>query len=527
MTTDGPTPGGGSADLPPPPGGGSGDLPPPPGGGVMPRARVAALDETTDVSTVLQRCGPSDPLDLLADRLQPVVARAVDALQVAAVLESRGLTDRTARVQFGVADVFDLAQRLYERLRTQPPPPPPRTGRPASARLRDAGHGLIYLLPAMLYPVAFATFAERALLVGVVAVGAAGWVLCGITVWLAYRLAGEGRAGAAAETLRWSGLAAVVVAAIVGAVVADRTGAGYGLVVVAVAQMAFHVAAATLVFYRREGLLVLAMLPGAVTGVGYLAARPALGSIAPEPGLAAWPAIAAVAGALSSVALAFALALRQTLAVACDGNSPGEAFPWLLRGRGRALVPVTVQMGLSAAFLLFPQSRLVRHGLDVALALLPLMLGMGAVECWASDFRYRARAVLARAYRPSQFVARICLRLAAGLAFCIGTVAMLAVGLLLVLGRFRPVSEAAVLLAGTGAVLAGAYFLGFLLADLGRLRWLCGSLAVGIAVYASAVAIGGGGALADVIAFLAASGAMLALCVVGLAGRIGHAYRFR
>ena len=58
-----------------------------------------------------------DPLDALVDPAGRAGGPpAVDALQVAALLEADGVTDRAARVEYGYADVFALADEVYRRL---------------------------------------------------------------------------------------------------------------------------------------------------------------------------------------------------------------------------------------------------------------------------------------------------------------------------------------------------------------------------------------------------------------------------
>ena len=68
----------------------------------------------------------------------------------------------------------------------------------------------------------------------------------GGAAWLAYQLLGRAHPGSAALLLRWSTLGALPIAAGL-PVLVTVTGAGYGLVAVAIGQMAFQMAATTLV----------------------------------------------------------------------------------------------------------------------------------------------------------------------------------------------------------------------------------------------------------------------------------------
>src|SRR4051812_10966931 len=131
------------------------------GGGVIAAAgTMVTAPETRAV--VLPRIS-TDPLDELVDRLRPRLGRAVDALQVAAALESDGFTDRAARVEYGHCDVFALAGEVYRRLgpvagadRT-PGVPAPRDS------VRPLWHGPLYVLPGAVFPAVMAVVGRRSL----------------------------------------------------------------------------------------------------------------------------------------------------------------------------------------------------------------------------------------------------------------------------------------------------------------------------------------------------------------------------
>ncbi|MER7765089.1 hypothetical protein [Streptomyces sp. NPDC097619] len=81
-----------------------------------------------------RRTATVDPVKVLLHHHQDLCARAVDPLEIAAGLEARGVTDRTA-ARFRHRDVFSLAEELYARVprpAEQPsvPGPPDRAPRP-------------------------------------------------------------------------------------------------------------------------------------------------------------------------------------------------------------------------------------------------------------------------------------------------------------------------------------------------------------------------------------------------------------
>jgi hypothetical protein len=185
-----------------------------------------------------------------------------------------------------------------------------------------------------------------------------------------------------------------------------------------------------------------------------------------------------------------------------------------------------VSTALSAAFFLIPQVPHLISRFDVIVAMLPLVAGMGVVEWRAHRFSHDARTLLMRVTHPRQFAVRIWIVVLNGLCVCVATVGGLAgvvVGLLARAGRYTP-DVAAMAVAGT--VLAGAYFLGFLVANLGRPGWSCASLLLGLATYELA-RIGLPTDLGDAHAFAVAAAALLGLHLIGLVGVADDARRHR
>src|SRR3954466_4200577 len=95
-------------------GGGRGPTVMPRPSAIMPTARGLATDATRPIEAGGLGALPvaRAPLDELVDGVRPVAAAAVDAMQVAAVLEADGVTDRAAQVRYGYSDVFALAREV-------------------------------------------------------------------------------------------------------------------------------------------------------------------------------------------------------------------------------------------------------------------------------------------------------------------------------------------------------------------------------------------------------------------------------
>jgi hypothetical protein len=436
---------------------------------------------------------------------------------VAASLEADGVTDAIARDRYGHADVFSLAEDVRQRAgrptmtvaRVEGPP------RMRAAARRDIAHGEMYLLPAAVFPAALAVLGRRSLVLAIVLAGGLGWVWAGGSSWLAYRLLGSGAPGSAARVLRWSAIAGVPAAAAASVLVVATTHAGYALTAMATAQMAYQMASALLVFYQREAWLFAAMAPAALAGVGYLAAG-------------GWLLPLAVAAGAGSVAVAFGLGLRQTTGHS-EPDKQGE--PPLRAGLRRelpGLPAVLAYSALSAAYFLHAHAPHLLGSADIPLAAVPLFVGMGVVEWRARRFVEQGRALLARVRFPREFVARVWLLLAREAGVCMGAVALLGAAWLPVLAAAGLLTPAGAVMAAANVALAGAYFVGFLLAGMARHGWLCGSLAGCLALHVVFVSAASGdfgdvSALADISVFTGSALLLLLLFSAAMVGRVDQA----
>jgi polysaccharide biosynthesis protein PelF len=300
------------------------------------------------------------------------MAVAVDAEEVAATLESVGVTDQVAADSFAAPDVFRLAERAWHKARIDAarlgaavvaPAPPPRAA-PTSAR--DAlGRGLAYVLPAVVVAAATAAGAPQATLV---VASLLGWGLSqggGVLAYTAlHRTVHPDDLG---PLRRWLVVVVTAVAAAgIGVGVAGGPADG-----VAFALPLLHLVGSTaLVMAGRSRLLVAALLP--------VSAVSAAGLAVPGTGLVRWAAPTAmvtVAGTLAVVAW-----------LARGGSPAGKAARDLLEpvDRWRA-VPLVLAGWVTAAFALLAVAAAshlpafrgadARHWLLVALPLWGLVAG--------------------------------------------------------------------------------------------------------------------------------------------------------
>jgi hypothetical protein len=401
--------------------------------------------------------------DLLAERFAAVCESAVDPLEVASALEFDGISDRAARADYGVPDVFALARLLYARVPRRPAAPDAGPDPwPAGSPLL---HGLLYAAPAVCFPAAAGLLAGPAVLPALVVALLAGWALSQGLAAIGYRRLGMAGEPAARRVLR-GGLAGCLV--LLGAAL-TATGLIAGTHPLALAfgagEGAYMLGACVLLVLGAERWLPAALAPGVTGAALYLA----LGR--PESlTLQAWLELAATP--LLSCALAVARTRAGRAGEGADG-AERDSGP----GRGRLPGPgeladalPAMTLGLVAAGLLsFPVVAGVsgNGGANpgALVASVPLALSMGIAEWSLLRYRRGTRALLMRTDDPRWFRQRASLRLLAALAlYLAGTVALagMALAVAALAGQVAP--GAAVLAAIAGyLVLGGAMFLVLLL----------------------------------------------------------------
>ncbi|MBO3750460.1 hypothetical protein J5X84_30645 [Streptosporangiaceae bacterium NEAU-GS5] len=443
-----------------------------------------------------------ESVDELVQRMLPRLEWAVEPLQVAAALESDGITDRIARDRYGFADVFDLAHETFSRLGRPAPPPAPAAESPQARAFAQVAHGLLYALPAALLPAASAIVGVNYLMPGLVVTTAVGWIWGSAGARVAYGLLGRGLPQAAGRTLRGTMLIGLAGALVSIGALSYWQGGGPGLVVLCGTQMAFQMSAAVLLFYRGEGWLGALMAPAVVAGVAYLL-------IGEMP-----VALVAVELGIGSVAVITACAVTLTYRVPAD---PARR-PLLTRSELPRQLPSLGYSVLSAFFLLQAEATYVLGRTDIAIAGVPLVLGMGVVEYRTHRFEDQARDLLRRIRYPRQFTGRTRRMLLRGLAICLLSLALPAAGLLALLHTAGPVAPEVVVMASAHVVIGGGYFLAFVLANQGKTALLCVAQCVALAIHPGLWLLPPGPRtpILDVTVFLAA-GVSFLLILLGFA----------
>lgn len=456
------------------------------------------------------RAEHDEALTRLLDRIRPVIAQTVDPLQVAALLESDGITDDAARSGYGHEDVFALATEVRARCVASDPRGsgtllPARASIGAPERVRLLGHGVLYLLPATLFPPVLDVLGTGPVVVGLALGAALAWVWAGMSTWVAFQLLSSRGADAADRLLRAATLSGLGVTSLVAPVLALSVGSEPGLVAVALAQMAYQMSATVVMFQRREALLVAAMLPGVGLGLAHVLLPAAVPTT-----------VALCAGGLSVLLVLGAALSPRGHAATATARAVVEATRGVVARDGRRLALVVLYTALTAAFLLQAQVRYLDGPVDVAVGLLPLIVGMGVVELRAQGFRDRATTLMRSVRFPQDFARGMRRSVLRDLVVVASTVTVLAVAFRALLVTLGGSSPAGVAVAASGVLLACAYYLSFLMVGLSLLEPLCGAVALALVVHVGAVLLlpGAQALLGDTV-LLAASSALL--LVVSLA----------
>ncbi|MEV7323775.1 hypothetical protein [Streptomyces sp. NPDC093970] len=332
-----------------------------------------------------------DPLDELAERLADVCGAAVHPDEIAAVLESDGLTHEQITTRYARRDLFDMAEELYDRVPRRFPDPAPVPDPWRTSPWQCLLRGMLFGLPGLAYLLGAGLLPGR--VTGLAASALVAWAWNQGLAHRAYvRLAAGGRR-AAARCLLLGAPAGVTAAAATALAVS-----GPGAVPAFAAGESLYLAAATvLLVLGREQQLLIALVPTAAGAACLPVWRPG-----PLP--AAVLLLATVAAAVLAAVRETVRSLRTESSSVPGAARLGASVPYGLFGlAGGALTLMAPAAGRPAAVV--------------------LTLSMGVAE-W---LLYRYRSLTLTALRHSRTPRGFRLRAAGALALCLtGYLAVLA-----------------------------------------------------------------------------------------------------
>ncbi|WP_028811369.1 hypothetical protein [Streptomyces flavidovirens] len=214
----------------------------------------------------------ADPINELSDRLSGLTAAAVHPDEIAAILESDGMTDDHIRLTYGRENSFALAEDLFARVPRAYPEPEPEApsgsgGRWSIGLAACLLRGLVFALPGLAYVLAAPFLAGAAedgrglpAGTGVLLAGTlTGWAWNQALAHRAYTWLGRGDRRAAARALLTGAPAGALLGTAV-AVAAAGPQEG-GAASFATAQALYQGAATALLVLGRERLLLYALTP--------------------------------------------------------------------------------------------------------------------------------------------------------------------------------------------------------------------------------------------------------------------------
>jgi hypothetical protein len=388
----------------------------------------------------------------LAERFQTVCQSAVDPLEIASALEFEGISDRTARSEYEVEDVFALARLLYTRVPRKPGAPAPQLDPWLNSR--PLLHGLLYALPAVCFPAAGALLAGPGVLPALVVALLSGWGLSQGLAAVGYLRLGTSGSASSRRVLRDGLVCCLALVAIIMTITMLEVHAHPTVIFFGAGEAAYMLGAGVLLVTGEEYWLPAALAPG-VTGaaVFLILGQP------PHLKYQTWAWLAA------TPLLACAVAFIRT-------GRAGPRADRLSRTEALAVLPAAV-LGVTAAGLLtFPVvAGVTGHGggnIGVLVASVPLALSMGVAEWSLLRYRRATRRLLGRTDDPAWFRRRAKQLLLFALGrYLLGTLVLIgaAVSVAALTGQVK-VDATILLSVGGYLMLAAAMFLVLLLQSL-------------------------------------------------------------
>ena len=199
----------------------------------------------------------------LAVRFATVCESAVDPLEIASALEFEGISDRAARADYEVEDVFALARLLYTRVPRKPAKPAAEPDPWLNSR--PVLHGLLYALPAACFPAAGALLAGPGVLPALVVALLTGWGLSQGLAAVGYLRLGTSGSAASRRALRDGLVCCLALVAIIMTITMIEVHAHPTVIFFGAGEAAYMLGACVLLVTGEEYWLPAALAPG-VTG---------------------------------------------------------------------------------------------------------------------------------------------------------------------------------------------------------------------------------------------------------------------
>ncbi len=458
------------------------------------------------------------PIDVLSRRHDHVCTTAVDAWQIAAVLESDGITDRIARERYGLADVFVLADALYRRVPLRLKPSVSDVPREDGRTLWELARGPLFLLVGLLYPVAFAFGEPWPVALSLTLGLTIGWAASNGLSYLAYRRLAQTDGTSAGRFLMYR--TSLLIAALISTLAIAAWSLDLPIHTVAPAAMlvCFQLSTSILLFARAEWRLAITLVPGVAANTIYLLSHGVLISAAVA---AAFTAATVVATLLAAVR-----AVGRLPGGSASGGTPSTDLLGALA--------FSIYGGLTAVLLTIDALQLVyRTDLQLANAfgasIVPLVLTMGVIETLLRNLRNEAHGWLNTSHTRRAFAGRIWRSFARALTQYVAIIAVTSAAALPGIIYALQSAEHVVVLVVAQLLLGIAIFISFEVIAHSRIVVVVVALGVVVCLHAADVS----GALRGLpphgmaVGYLTACALYLALLLVVLGQTLARAETYR
>ncbi len=436
--------------------------------------------------------------------LHEVIAAAVDPLEIAAALETCGLSNAVVQDRYGQKDVFSLADQLYAAVELRGAP----ASNPGTKRhgdFSDLARGLVFAAPALMF--AGAALALRSWLTWWSTPLALmwGWAFSQFLAYVSFSRRAWGKP--AGSAVAWGILAALVSCCCLGIAGDALLGGNIHGVVFAAGACAFMTAAAELLARQQERLVALMLLPGAIGSVIFVVKEPV--HVPPDVVLAL---------ATASVAGTVLLALRHL-----------PAHWWREPALSLAEAPSAVRYFLHglccglfvALFMVLEPGTKGARGWPAAAAY-PIVLSLGAMEWQLRSLKANARHALLGSHTLAEFTRAARWALARSVLCYIAVLAAMT-GVVEALASARAMSVPVPLLTA-GAAVAVAFFLGLIVASCGQINLVLRTWAGGLGLYGvwtvAARTVHATGAFGDTRLAFCSAALVSALCLAAVSAHV-------
>jgi hypothetical protein len=395
--------------------------------------------------------------------LLDVIGAAVHPLEIAASLETCGLSNNVVHKRFGYRDVFSLAEHLYDSVRFRAAPvTDSRSQRPGG--LPDLGRGVVFAAPTLMF--AGAAIALHSWLPNwtVPLALICGW---GFSQFVAYvGLNREARGAPPGATVVWALLAVLSCCALVGALCKAFLGGSYFGVLFATGASAFMTASAELLVKSKERLIGLLLVPGALGSLVFITREP---FALPVP-LAVALTAASVGGTV--VAALWHVPVRWWRDAPVTWGDFPTAMHYVANGCccGAFVALFMVLEPAKSGLLSWPGA-----------AAYPMVLSLGVMEWQLRTLRAGIRHASHDTFSLAHFVKTVRRKLARSTVTYLAVLAFLTASIQ-ALAEARGAALPASLLAA-GSCLALAFFLALVVASCGRVDLVLRAWLVGLGVY--------------------------------------------